>query len=99
MFYGRMKVYDVYAPTYSSDRLNQKVKSYRKEGSVRAYIVAQDRTTYAANEILGLRATYVAYLDPFTSSSIGEGYKIGNYEIISRIDQLCYLKELENGIK
>lgn len=99
MFYGRMKSYDVYAPTYTADRLNQKVKTYKNIGSVRAYIVAQDRTTYSANDLLGLKATYVAYLDPLTSSSIGEGYKIGNYEVISRIDQVCYLKELENGIK
>ena len=100
MFYGRLKEYKIESPIEVKDKYNHTHYEYEDQGTAKIYITEQDRSSYQANDLDLLRATYTAYT---LNEDISEGWRIDEkYKVKSRIKAprgqvVLYLEVFEDG--
>lgn len=96
-FYGRQQTYKIYSPIYTANEYNEDQKTWKAQADQNVYIIAQDRTMTNMNDLSFMKATYVGYAQPNTA--IQQGWLVGTYEVKSKIGNVLYLTEFEDGIQ
>lgn len=100
MFEGRKETFKVSRPVRESDSLGYEYTDYVKAGSINAYMVLEDRSTYQANDLRLMVSALVAYTD---SDIVREGWLLdGKYKVVKRLPHrrqwVLYLEEVDDGI-
>lgn len=100
MFYGRMEDHQLESPVYLTDAYRHSRVTWQDRGTIRAYIVLQDKTPTTTNDTNVFSSNLVGYTQ---DQRVKEGWRIdGRYVVKSvmrhRMDRVLYLEEVSDGV-
>lgn len=100
MFYGRMEEYPLESPAYLTDAYNHSRITWQDHGTIRAFIVLQDKTPKTTNDTNVFASSLVGYTQDLR---VKEGWRIGGKFVVKsvtrhRMDQILYLEEVTDGV-